>query len=115
MPRQLGTRDTTGVAAPAIDNSGENPFGNGFWVARFFAPQLPRVPFSIYRMAIKGPPSSQLRMYLDSRHVTGTPRASINQWGQEQIEVEPGQIVIFYWNTALTPAPSVTMWLQERE
>ena len=115
MPKQLGTRDTTGVAEPALDSRGDNPFGNGFWVARFYPAQLPRVPCQIASIAISGPPGSQVRVFVDSRFATGTSRASLNQWGGETIDVDPGQTVIFYWNTAAAPAPKATIWLQEHE
>lgn len=113
--RQLGKRDTVGLSAPAISTDGSNPFGNGFWVARFDPGNLPRIAFEIYRMVTRGPTGCRLNLYDESRFLTGTAQASLNEWTAQgdAIPVDSGHSLIVYWNTALTPAPYLALYLQE--
>jgi hypothetical protein len=110
--QELGYRDTRGLAAPAISNTGDNPFGTGFWVARWDPPSLPRVAFEIYKMSMRAPQGAQFNLYVDNRYVAGTARAQLNEWNGVPIEVYPGQSVIAYWSVSATPAPYLAIKLR---
>lgn len=116
MPRNLGFR----TATAAIDNTGTNPFGNGFWVATVD----PKIwsqgsnEFEVYHISLKGPVGSQLEVWVDRSFYSTTPRGDVNEWDPKQpLEMRGGQTLYFYWNSAAAPtsstAPIVTVWIRE--
>jgi hypothetical protein len=113
--RDLGKRDTVGAAAPALDSSGLNPYGSGFWVSRFDPQVLPRVPFEIYRIALRGPSGIQMQLYVDTSFATGTLLGSLNQFtagAGEEIPVDSGSSIILFWNAATAPAPFASLYFR---
>lgn len=111
MPRKLGSRQASGI----IDNSGYNPYGNGFWCVTFD----PRIfamssnAFEIYHIALKGPSGSMLEVWIDRTFYETTPRGDVNSWDPNNaMELTGGSTVYFYWNSSATPAPLITVWLQ---
>lgn len=112
----LGKRDTLPVInTPALLSDGSSPYGNGFWSARWDPVSLPRVPFEIWHMAVRGPSGAALQLYVSTRLVSATSRASLNEWDPSQpIPVDPGagESVIAYWNTAATPKPYLAFYMR---
>ncbi len=116
MPRyqDLGKRDTSSpISRPAISNDGSNPFGNGFYVARFDPGNLPRMPCEIYRMVSRAPAGTSLELWVDSEVRTTTQQAAANEWtaSGDAIDFTPGQSIIVYWNTAAA-APYLAIYLR---
>ena len=108
----LGDRQSTGV----IDNSGFNPYGNGFWCVTFdpakFA--VSTGEFEIYHMALKGPLGSQVQWYIDRTFYDITNHGDVNSWDPQQpCHMTAGDTVYLYWDSAVTPAPTVTVWIRQ--
>lgn len=111
MSTYLGSRQATGV----IDNTGQNPYGNGFWCCTFdskvFAASANA--FEIYHIALKGPSGSKLEVWVDRTFYDTTPHGDVNSWDpNETLHLMGGQTLYFYWNSANAPAPMVTVWLR---
>jgi hypothetical protein len=108
----LGSRAATGV----VDNSGFNPFGNGLWCATF-DPHIFAVStgeFEIYHLALKGPNGSRVQWFVDRTFYDITNHGDVNSWDpNEPCHLLGGESVYFYWETAATPTPSVTVWLRQ--
>lgn len=109
--RYLGTREATGE----IDNTGANPFGDGFWSVRF-DPQKFAVStgeFEIYHVALTGPLGSRVQWWIDRTFFDITNHGDVNSWDpNEPCHLMAGSTVYFYWNTGATPQPAVTVWLR---
>lgn len=105
-------RPSNGPATPQIEYGADNPFGPGYWVARFDAQYMPRVAVDLFRMAITGPVGSQLAAFVDGRYQLSTTLASLNSWSGTPIRIDPGQPLTIYWNTAAAPRPAVSLYLR---
>lgn len=112
--QDLGKRDTTGKNAPALDSSGLNPFGNGFWAAHFDGDRLPAIPFEIWKMTIRGPAGIQVQIYRGTELISNTGKASLNEWSRDTIPMDPGDGLNVYWSSAATPAPYLAIYLRSR-
>ena len=111
MGGYLGHRTKEGLLLP------ENPFLAGGWAVQFTPGDL-RIQqlFEIIHIAVQGPnqPSCKLQVWLDTTFYSTTPRGDVNDYDPNQpIPVRPGQTVNFYWNTTVTPAPTVSIFCQE--
>lgn len=113
----LGFRQASGT----IDNSGLNPYGNGFFSATF-TPQIFATAanvFEIYHISLKGPVGSTLEVWVNSAFWETTPRGDINSYDPKNaLRMMGGQSLIFYWNSAGAivsgiNAPLVTVWMRE--
>jgi hypothetical protein len=108
----LGHRDAQG----AIDNSGINPYGNGFYVATFDPKTLAVAAnsFEVYHIALKGPAGSTVEVWVDQSFYETTPRGDINSWDPKQpLLMRGGQTLRFFWSMGGTPVPLVTVWLRQ--
>lgn len=112
MSRFLGDRQSVG----RIDNTGENPFGNGFWTVTF-DPALFTVAtgeFEIYHVALTGPAGSRVQWWIDRTFYDITNHGDVNSWDpNEPCHLMGGNTIYFYWNTAAEPAPKVTVWIRQ--
>jgi hypothetical protein len=111
MTRYLGQRTKSGALLP------ENPFLAGGWAVQFTPNDL-RIQqlFEIFHIAVQGPDliSCNLHLYLDTTFYSATVRGDINDYDPNRpIPVRPGQTVNFYWDTAVNPAPVVSIFCQE--
>lgn len=99
-----------------VSNDGMNPYGVGFWVVEFtpadFAVSTGK--FEVYHMALKGPLGSQVQLYLDRTFYDITNHGDVNSFDPNTpIPMEGGKSLYLYWNTAATPKPMVTVWIQQ--
>ena len=112
MTQYLGFRTGNGV----LDNSGNNPYGNGFWTVTF-DPKIFAVStgdFEVYHLALTGPTGSRVQVWIDRNFYDITNHGDVNSWDpNEAMHLMAGNTVYFYWNTAAAPAPVVTAWLRE--
>lgn len=108
----LGSR----ASPPAvIDNTGLNPYGDGFWSVTYDTNVLGQGSndFEIYHLALKGPSTAALQVYVNQTFYEATPRGDLNSWdANHPLYMIGGQELIFYWNTNATPAPKVTIWMR---
>lgn len=108
----LGHRDATG----ALGTDTGAPYGVGKWVVTFDQADMAvsTGDFEVYHIALKGPTGSQFQVYVDRTFYDANNHGDINSWDPNQtLHLRGGQSVYFYWNTAATPAPSVTIYLRE--
>lgn len=105
----LGHRSKRGV----LDNT--NPLGAGFWTVTFDPQFLAvRVRSDVYHIAISGPAGSSFQLFIDNTFYDYVVRGDVNSWDPSQpMHVRPGQSLYFYWNTASTPAPTVSIFLRQ--
>jgi hypothetical protein len=104
----LGKRTKVGKA----DTS--NPVLAGGWTVKFEPGDLPRVVAEVYHGAVKGPAGSTFQIYLNDTFYGNVRHGDVNDWDPVQcLHVEPGDTVFFYYNTAGTPAPTVSIFLRE--
>lgn len=112
MSRKLGSRQATGV----LDNTGTNPFGNGFWCVTF-DPAILSVStgeFEIYHIALNGPLGSYFRVYIDRTFYDNNQHGDVNSWDPNNaMELNGGETVYFYFNSSQAPAPTITLWLRQ--
>lgn len=112
--RKLGDRFAIGT----LDNSGFNPYGNGFWAVTF-DPEILAMgtnDFEVYHIAVKGPSGSSLQMYHNRTFYDATSAGDLNSWDpQHPLEANGGDTIYLYWNTGTAPAPQVTIFLQQPE
>ena len=112
MSKYLGFRQATG----RLSTDGQNPFGNGRWVATF-DPKLFAVStnaFEVFHIALTGPLGSQLQVWVDRTFYEITQHGDVNSWDPNHpLHMNGGQTLYFYWNLGTTPTPFVTVWLQE--
>lgn len=108
MPSYLGSRVKQGVADK------NNPLGAGNWTVTFTPTDLAQVHAQCHHIAIAGPAGSSFQVFLDTTFYDYVARGDINSWDPSQtMPIVPGQTMYFYWNSAATPAPSVTIYLQQ--
>lgn len=111
MVQYLGERTADGV----IDNSGNNPWGNGFWTVTFDPAKMSvsTGEFEIYHLALIGPAGSRVQWYIDRTFYDVTNHGDINSWDpNEPCHLMAGNTIYFYWSSAALPVPSVTLWLR---
>jgi hypothetical protein len=105
----LGYRQVFGE----ISNDDTNPYGNGFYCARF-TPQILAFgynEFEVYHISLRGPSGSTLDLYVNTTFYDTTPRGDINSWdGNNPIHMFGGQTLNFYWSAGGTTPPQVTVW-----
>lgn len=108
MPSYLGSRNAQG----AVDKM--NLFGAGNWTVTF-TPQIINVQVAceVHHIAISGPAGSSFQVYQDTTFYDYVARGDINSFDPSQpMPLNPGQTLYFYWNSALSPAPNVTIFLR---
>ena len=108
----LGNRQESGV----LDNTGFNPFGNGFWAVTFdqAAFAVATGKFEIYHVALKGPLGSRVQWFIDRTFYDITNHGDVNSWDpNEPCIVLAGETVYFYWDTGAGTAPVVTVWMRQ--
>lgn len=108
----LGNR----IGVVAIDNSGNNPYGNGMWAATFDARTfaVSANSFEIYHMALTGPAGSSLQVWVDRLFYDATSSGDLNSWDpNKNLRMQGGQTLYFYWSLGSSPTPTVTVWLQD--
>lgn len=108
----LGSR----ASPPAVlDNNDINPYGNGLWVIQF-TPEIFALganAFEVYHMALLGPSGSEVDVYINRTFYDTTVRGDKNSWdANSPLYMIGGQTLNFFWNSAKTPAPKVTLWMQ---
>lgn len=110
--QNLGSR----TSPPAVtSNDNTNPYGNGFWAVTFDPATLGQGAndFEIYHMSLMGPTGSSVSVYVNQTFYDVTVRGDSNSWDANQaLYMRGGQSLIFYWNSAGTPHPKVTVWLR---
>lgn len=110
----LGFRSKTGVL-PSVNLA--NPFSPTGWIVQFTPKDLSiQEAFVIYHIAVQGPnlASCNLQLWLDTTFYSATVRGDINDYDPNQpIPVKPGQNVNLYWDTAVNPAPLVTVFCRQ--
>lgn len=111
MGRYLGPRTKKGQL------STDNPFLAGGWAVSFTPNDVGiKDQYEIRHIAVQGPnlPSCNMQLWLDTTFYGATVRGDINDYDPNQpIPVYPGQTINFYWDTTVTPAPVVSIFLQE--
>lgn len=91
-----------------------NPVLAGGWTITFRPADLPRVEAEVYHIAVQGPSNSQFQVWIDTTFYDNVVRGDINSWDPSQpMHVRPGDTILFYYNTAATPAPKATIFLRE--
>jgi len=111
MGRHLGERTSVGE----IDNSGDNPWGTGFWVVKFDPAKLSVATgeFEIYHLALTGPAGSRVQWWNDRTFFDITNHGDVNSWDpNEPCHIMGGNTIYLWWNSAALPRPSVTLWLR---
>ncbi len=111
LVKYLGSR----LAKGKIDNTGANPYGNGFWSVTFDPAILAMSTnlFEVYHMTVQGPAGSSLQVYVDTTFYDATSSGDLNSWDPNQVLImRGGQSLYFYWNSSSTPQPVVTIWCQ---
>ena len=106
----LGVRQATGRVGVT-----SNPFGTANWTATF-DPALLSIPisFEVDHMTLKGPVNSQAQVFIDTTFYSNVQRGDVNDWDPSQtFHIQGGSSIFFYWNTAVAPAPFVTIWCRE--
>lgn len=112
MRKYLGDRQAFGE----IDNSNQNPFGNGFWTVKFDPAILSIATgeIEIYHLALKGPLGSKVEWWNDRTFFDITNHGDVNSWDpNEPCHVMAGTTIYLYWNTGALPKPQVTVWLRQ--
>lgn len=109
MVAYLGNRVKQGT------HDSQNPLGSGNWTVAFTPADLAtRVHSQVHHIAIAGPAGSSFQVYIDTTFYDYVARGDVNSWDPSQtMPVQAGQTLYFYWNTAATPAPKVTLFLQQ--
>jgi hypothetical protein len=112
MAGYLGFRSKEGALSAA------NPFSAGGWAVAFTPEDLAIQDrtFEVFHIAVQGPaqPSCNLQVYLDTIFYSATVRGDVNDYDPNQpIPVRSGQTINFYWDTTATPAPIVSIFLQQ--
>lgn len=105
----LGSRQATGFADP------DNRLGAGQWTVRF-DPGVFDIPidFEIYHIALMGPPASTFQVFIDSVFYDNVAHGDVNSWDPNQpMFVHSGSTVFFYFSTAASPAPLITVFCRE--
>lgn len=92
----------------------QNPLGSGNWTVTFTPQDLATQQHTqIHHIAISGPPGSSFQVYIDTTFYDYVARGDVNSWDPSQtMPVQAGQTLYFYWNSAVTPAPKVTVFRQ---
>lgn len=112
MSNYLGFRQVTAV----ISSDGSNPYGDGYWCATF-DPKVFAVAaneFEVYHIALKGPAGSKVEVWADRTFYDTTQHGDLNSWDpNEPLHMNGGSTLYFYWNSANTPTPFVTVWLRQ--
>jgi hypothetical protein len=100
-----------------IDNSGQNPFGNGNYTVTFDQMNLGmNLPlFECYHIVIDGPIGSSFKIYVGANFYSNVAQGWQNEWDPSQtMKLQLGQNIYFYWSVGTgTPEPNVTMYFQE--
>jgi hypothetical protein len=112
MARTLGFR----TAVMAIDNTGRNPYGNGFWVGTIDPKtwSLGANQFEVYHIAVRGPSGSTLELWVDTMFYSTTVRGDLNEWDPKQtLHMTGGQTLYFFWNLAGATTPLANVWIRE--
>lgn len=106
----LGRRAKTGAT------DANNPVTAGGWTVKFQPADLAvRVPAEVYHMAVKGPAPSTFQVFVNDIFYGNVARGDINDWDPTQpLRFTPGDTIFFYYNTAATPAPTVSIFLREQ-
>jgi hypothetical protein len=105
----LGSRQVTGAVDPS------NPVLVGGWTAAF-TPQVLNISqqFEVYHIAVKGPIGSSFQVYQDTTFYDAVARGDLNSWDPSQpMLVQAGRTIYFYYNSAVAPAPLVTIYCRE--
>ena len=108
----LGYRQASGV----LGTDSADPYGIGMWVVTFdpAVMSISTGDFEVYHIALKGPTGSQFQVYLDRTFYDVNNHGDVNSWDPNQtLHMNGGQTLYFYWNSAATPAPTVTLWLRQ--
>lgn len=108
----LGSRNSP---AAVVDNQDRNPYGNGFWSVEFDPATFGVAAngFEIYHMTLSGPAGSSFQVFINHTFYSTSPRGDLNEWDPNQpLFMIGGQSLFFYWNSAATPAPKVTVWMR---
>jgi hypothetical protein len=100
-----------------IDNTGQNPFGNGNYTITINATDLAmNLPlFECYHIVIDGPIGSAFQIYVGANFYSNVAQGWKNEWDPSQtMKLQLGQNIYFYWDVGTgTPVPTATMYFQE--
>jgi hypothetical protein len=109
MTAYLGPRSAMGLTNLV------NPLGAGFWTVAFTPAVFSiSVPFEVYHAAVSGPANSNFQVWIDSTFYDYAVRGDINSWDPAQpMVIQPGNTLYYYWNTASSPTPNVTVFCRE--
>lgn len=112
MPDPLGYRQKTGV----LTTDTGAPYGVGNWVVEFtpadFAVSTGK--FEVYHMALTGPLGSQVQVWTDRTFYDISQHGDINSWDPNvPMPMDGGKTLWLYWNSAVAPAPMVTVWIRQ--
>lgn len=105
----LGSRQVTGAVDPT------NPVTAGGWTCAF-TPSVLNIlqQFEVYHIAVKGPVGSTFQVFQDTTFYDAVSRGDLNSWDPSQpMLVQPGRTLYFYYDTATSPAPLVTIYCRE--
>lgn len=113
MVQYLGERTSDGVLAATADN----PWGStSMWVVTFDPLKLSvsTGEFEVYHLALTGPAGSRVQWYIDRTFYDITNHGDVNSWDpNEACHLMAGNTIYFYWNSAVLPKPTVTLWLRQ--
>lgn len=106
----LGSRQATGYS----DTSGQNPFGSGYWTARFRVEELPPEDFEMFHAAVRGP-GGYFLVYIDTAFYSTADRGDINEFDPQQaMYVRRGQELFFYWSVPSSQGSAPQVWIYLR-
>jgi hypothetical protein len=108
MGGSYGPRSAYGVA------DSNNILGAGNWTVTFDQALIGvQVQCEVHHIAIAGPSGSSFQVYIDNTFYDYVARGDINSWDPSQpMLINPGQTLYFYWNSAVNPAPKVSIYLR---